>query len=138
METKIEIAAHQSVVWEALVDVEDWPRWTESIDTVERLDDGPLELGSRARVKQPGMPPLVWQVSEMDKGRGFVWTTRSPGVTTTGGHWLQAGPAGTTLTLTLEQRGVLAGFVRAVTGRRTRRYLASEAAGIKACSEQPG
>jgi uncharacterized membrane protein len=138
METKIEITADQDAAWKALVDVADWPRWTTSIDTVERLDDGPLEVGSQARIKQPGMPALLWEVTELDKGRGFVWTTHSPGVTSTGSHWLQAGPSGTTLTLTLEQHGALAGLVRALTGRRTRRYMALEAAGIKACSEQPG
>jgi len=34
--------------------------------SVERLDDGPITLGSRARVKQPGQRPAVWTVTELE------------------------------------------------------------------------
>ena len=46
--------------------------------SVERLDDGPLHVGSRARVKQPGMMPLIWEVTELRDQEVFTWATRSP------------------------------------------------------------
>lgn len=136
MQTRIAIAAAPADVWQALVDVADWPRWTASMDSVEPLDPGPLRLGSRARVKQPGMPPLVWRVSEITEGRSFAWQARSAGVVTTGNHVLSPTAQGTSLLLTLEQRGPLAGLIRLLMSSRTRRYLGLEAAGLKACAEQ--
>ncbi len=122
--------------WSALVDVTSWPQWTASITSVERLDEGPLEVGSRARIKQPGTPALVWVVEELREPEGFTWTARSAGVRTVGRHTLHANPDGTTqILLEAEHHGPLAGIVEALTGRRTRGYLRLEAAGLKAASE---
>lgn len=123
-------------VWDALVDVTDWPRWSESVTSVERLDDGPLRVGSRARLKQPGMPVLVWEVTELRAPEIFTWETRSPGVRTVGRHVLRANPDGTTrIELAIEQRGPLAGLIGLLSGRRTRRFIGYEAAALKAAGE---
>lgn len=136
MQTRIEIAAPPADVWPALVDVAAWPQWTASMDAVEPLDAGPLRLGSRARVRQPRMPALVWEVTELTEGRSFAWQAKSPGVVTVGNHELSTTSQGTTmLVLTVEQRGPLAGLIRLLTGARTQRYLGMEAAGLKACAE---
>ncbi|HEU0238189.1 MAG TPA: SRPBCC family protein [Micromonosporaceae bacterium] len=125
--------------WSALTDVGSWPRWTPSMTMVTRLDDGPLRVGSRARVKQPGLPMLTWQVDGLRDREAFTWSTSSPGVRTTGVHRLATNPDGTTqITLEIEQRGPLAGMVGALLGRRTRKYLGLEAAGLKAASEAGG
>jgi hypothetical protein len=51
-------------------------------------------------------------------------------------HRLEANPdGGTRITIGLDQTGPLARLVGALTGARTRRYLALEAAGLKAASE---
>jgi len=131
-------AAGVEQVWSALVDVTSWPRWTASIHAIELLDEGPLAVGSRARIKQPGTPDLVWVVEELHEPDGVTWTTRSAGVRTVGRHTLQANPDGTTqIVLEVEHSGPLAGVVEALTGRRTRRYLQLEAAGLKAAGEDP-
>ena len=52
-ETTVQIDASPQSVWEVMTDVERWPEWTTSVQRVERLDDGPLRVGSRARLKQP-------------------------------------------------------------------------------------
>ncbi len=97
------------LIWSTLGDVEGWPDWTDSVTEVERLDDGDLGVGSRARVKQPGMPRLVWEVTECAPGEVFSWAAKVPGVTTTGGHRLAPGVDGSvTVTLTLDQEGLLA------------------------------
>jgi uncharacterized membrane protein len=142
-ETTIEIAARPDAVWSTLTDVERWPEWTHSMTKVERLDNGDLGVGSRARIRQPGMPPLVWEVTELVDGQSFSWRSKVPGITTTGGHHLStAGTDGrtVTVTLTLDHDGFLAPLVERLLGARSRRYVQMEADGLKARCEagRPG
>jgi len=134
-ERSIEIAASPDVIWSTLSDVERWPEWTHSVSEVERLDAGDFGVGSRARVKQPGMPRLVWEVTEYAPGEVFSWASKIPGVTTTGGHHLTTTGNSVTVTLMLDQEGFLAPVVWRLTGSRSRRYVQTEAEGLKRRSE---
>ncbi len=131
----VDIAAPPERVWQILLDVESWPRWTTSMRSVRRLDPGPLRIGSRARIKQPGLPVMVWEVTELDEGTGFSWVARSPGVDATGLHQVEAAPSGSQLTLTVSWTGVFAGLAGALAGKRTREYLTLEADGTRAAAE---
>jgi uncharacterized membrane protein len=138
-EVSIEIAASPELIWSTLCDVERWPEWTASVSAVERLDAGEFGVGSRARVKQPGMPSLVWEVTEYAPGEVFNWTSTVPGVTTTGGHRLTPARDGRVpVTLSLDQQGFLAPVVSRLTGSRSRRYVQMEADGLKRRSESGG
>lgn len=129
------IQAPPDACWEAVTDVSSWPRWTSSVTRVERLDDGALRVGSRARIKQPRMAAIVWEVTDLEPGRAFTWVGRSPGVTTTARHILEPVAEGTRLTLTVEHGGPLAGMIARLTGKRTARYLNLEANGLKSSAE---
>ena len=131
----VDISAARERVWQVITDVETWPQWTRSMTTVKRLDDGPLRFGSRARIKQPGLPSLVWQVTGITEGVEFTWVTRTPGVDATATHRLEETPAGVRLTLTVAWTGIFARAAAAMAGKRTREYLALETAGAKARSE---
>ena len=61
--------------------------------SVERLDDGPLAVGSRARVA-PGQRARVWTVTRLEPGRLFAWEARALGVRMNGSHHLEATAAG--------------------------------------------
>jgi uncharacterized membrane protein len=138
-ETSIEIAASPELIWSTLSDVERWPDWTRSVTEVERLDAGDFGVGSRARVKQPGMPRLVWEVTEYAPEEAFTWASKIPGVTTTGAHRLGTGVDGSvTVTLTLDQEGPLAPVVWRLTGSRSRQYVQTEAEGLKRRCEPGG
>jgi uncharacterized membrane protein len=78
-ETAIEIAASPELIWSTLSDVKRWPEWTRSVSEVERADAGDFGVGSRVRVKQPGMPRLVWEVTEYEPRRVFSWASKVPG-----------------------------------------------------------
>ncbi|RBM22038.1 polyketide cyclase [Prauserella sp. PE36] len=132
------IDATPDVVWAALVDVERWPEWTDSVTSVRRLGTGPLQVGSEARVKQPRLAAQVWRVTELTERRSFTWEARGPGLTTIGGHVLAEDANGAvTATLSLEQRGPLAPVLGFALGGMVRRYVTMEADGLKRVSERP-
>ena len=117
--------------------MESWPEWTQSIEKVEWLGEKSLAVGGKVRIKQPGMPPLVWELTEVVPGASFTWRTGSPGVTSVGSHALvELSKKRCRATLGLEQSGLLAPLVALILGRQTRRYVEMEAEGLKRRSEQ--
>jgi hypothetical protein len=62
---------------------------------------------------------------------------RSPGVNVSARHWVISQPDGSTLVRQqLEQRGMLGALVGRMMVKKTKRFLAQEAQGLKARSEQ--
>jgi len=55
-EHSVSVAAPPQQVFDGYVDVARWPEWLETMTSVERLDDGPLRVSSRTRIKQPRLP----------------------------------------------------------------------------------
>jgi uncharacterized membrane protein len=135
-ETTVEIEAPAETVWNVLVDVERWPEWTASMHEITWLDATTMEVGSRARIEQPGIPSLVWEVSEAEPGSSFTWQSSSPGISTIATHELKPiGPSRVEVTIGITQSGLLAPIVGVLSGRRTKRYVQMEAAGLKGRSE---
>lgn len=131
-EVTVEIAAEPAQVWDVLVDVEGWPGWTNTMSEVRRLDEGPLALERRARIRQPKLTPAVWEVTEFEPGRGFVWQSGTPGLITVGEHWLEPLPGGgTRVTLAVRQKGWLAPVIGRLSAQLVRDYVNQEAAGLK-------
>ena len=82
----ITIQAPPETVWQKTIDVERWPQWSPNIQSVKRLDTGRFDVGSRARIKQLGLPETTWQVSSLRSGKAFTWQTRVRGITMIGSH----------------------------------------------------
>jgi hypothetical protein len=122
----IRIAAAPPDVWKVLVDVEQWPSWAAQFGRLERLDQAPLGLGSRVRVKPKGMLAGTWLVTEYDDGRSFTWESPlAPGLLVTGGHVVSADGAGSNAEFWLEAGGPLGRLLgpllrRTVFSRNTR------------------
>jgi uncharacterized protein YndB with AHSA1/START domain len=136
-EDSVEIAAPVELVWEVFSDVEHWPEWTASVTSLVGRDGSNIAVGKRFSIKQPGMPNLVWTVTELDPGRSWTWVQRSPAVAVTAGHQVIGQPGGRTLVCQrLEQRGLIGALVGRVMLAKTKRYLALEAEGLKARAEQ--
>jgi uncharacterized membrane protein len=134
--TRIDVEAPVQQVWRVLCEVERWPEWAPTVTSVRRLDDGPLAVGSRVRLEQPRIPPTEYVVTELEPSRSFTWVATGPGVRTTARHLLEdLGTGGTRVMLAVEQAGPLGRVMGLFYRRLTDRYLAAEAEGLKARSE---
>ena len=92
LEHTVIIAAPPEQVWSVVVDVERWPERIPTVDAVERLDAGPLAVGSRTRLQQPRLPTAVWTVTELADGSSYTWESSSPGVVVTATHVVEPHP----------------------------------------------
>lgn len=135
IEHTTEIAAPVSTVWELTLDVESLPEITPTITEVERLDDGPIGVGSATRLKQPGQRPRVWTVTELEPEHRFAWSTRVLGTEMTGAHVLSVSESGTKNTLTVDIDGPLAPIVGALVRRPILKAIATENQGFKEAAE---
>ena len=136
-EGSIEIDAPASVVWDVFTDVEHWSEWTASIEQIVAVDGPAIEVGKRFEIKQPRMPKLVWEVTEVEPGVSWTWRQKAPGSTAFATHEVTAVDRGRTVVRQrIDQRGPIGVLVGLLTRRMTRRYLDLEANGLKAQSEQ--
>lgn len=135
-ESSIEIDAPAAVVWDVFADVERWSEWAASIQSIVALDGSDLAVGKRFRIKQPRMPKLVWEVTELDPGTAWTWVQRSPGGLTLATHEVVALDGGRTLIRQrIDQRGPIGVLVGVLARRLTTRYLELEARGLKSRAE---
>jgi uncharacterized membrane protein len=134
-EVTVETTAAPAAVWALLADVTHWPDWTPTVTSVTALGDGPLRVGSRYKVRQPGILPAVWEVTGCAEDASFVWASSSPGSRLVAGHEVRPNEAGgTTVVLSIDHTGALAGVIDAVLGKKIRRYVETEAASLAAAS----
>ena len=132
----IEVAASPDRVWDVLVDVERWPEWTDSVSSVRLLDAGPFAVGSRVELSQPRIPTGTYTVTALEPGRAFTWQQRQPGSTVSAHHECAPLPGGgTRVELRVGMSGAVGGVVGRLYRKLTERYLAMEAAGLKAHAE---
>lgn len=131
------IAAAPSEVYAAISDVDRWPEWLDTVHSVERLDEGPLRIGSRVRIRQPKLPTAVWEVTDVVAGHHFTWEATGPGLRSIGRHVVEPDAAGARVTLGIEQTGPLRWLAALVWGRLTQRYVEREARCLDALVTAP-
>lgn len=136
-DSDVDIDAPATVVWDVFTDVERWPEWTTSVSRLVALDGPQIAVGKRFEIKQPRMPKLIWEVTEVAPGTSWTWVQRSPGGLTVARHEVVAESDGRTLVRQqIDQRGPIGAVVGVLMRRMTKRYLELEANGLKARSEQ--
>jgi uncharacterized membrane protein len=135
--TSTRVEAPAGVVWEILSDVEHMPTWTSSMTRVTILGPEPaIAVGSRVEIEQPGLPKATWVVDSLTEGRGFSWSSSTPGVRTGAAHQIAPlSDAACEVTLAVAQSGMLAGLTNLVLGTKAREFVDTELAGLKAESE---
>jgi uncharacterized protein YndB with AHSA1/START domain len=134
----IDIAVPAERVWQVMSDTDRWHEWTPSVISVKRLGGGPFAVGSRAVIRQPRFPPALWKIIAIEPGRSFTWISTAPGLRVVAHHWVEPAAGGSRATLSLDLQGIFGGVFGRMTKGITERYLAFEAGGLKARSENPG
>lgn len=114
-------------VWSLVGDVERWGDLLPTMEEVTRLGGGPVGVGVRFAVRQPGLPKAVYEMTEWRPGAGFTWTAAAAGVRTTATHEIEAVGEQSRLTLGIEWTGPLAGLVALLLGGKARRMVEQEA-----------
>lgn len=135
IENTIEIAAPVARVWELTLDIETWPEHSPTMTSIERLANGPLDIGSQARIKQPGQRPRVWTITALDENQRFAWSARAMGTTMTAAHVLSPSGAGTTNTLTVDIEGPLAPLIGGLIKHPILKAITTENEGFKSAAE---
>jgi uncharacterized membrane protein len=133
----VEVFAPPERIWAVLVDVDRWPEWTPTVTRVERLEEGPLAVGSQTKIWQPQLTPVVWRVTVLDEAAGvFTWTTSKPGIQVTATHTIEANGDGVRVTLSLDYSGLVGALMAWQLKDLNWGYLTREAAGLKQRCEQ--
>ncbi len=135
LEHSLVVAAGPEVVWALTEDIERWPSITPTVTSVERLDDGPLRVGSRARLTQPRQRPRVWTVDRLDAPNHFEWSAPLGPFTVVGRHVIEAVPEGCRNTLSVELRGRGAGLAGLVLRRPFTEAIRQENEGFRRAAE---
>lgn len=131
----IDINAPAERVYDVMIDIDRWHEWTASITSIRRLDGTAFEIGTRALIRQPNLPPATWTISKIEPGRRFEWVNKGPGLKVTGHHSVEPTENGSRATLALSYEGMFGGLLARVTKGITLRYIAMEAAGLKVRAE---
>ena len=123
-----DVEASVEDLWRTVSDLAEWDSLLPTVDKVSRLDDrGPIGVGSRFEVHQPGLAKAVYEITDWRPGAGFTWVAGAPGVRTTASHELTVEGQRTRLTLGIDWSGPLAWLVRLLFGSKTRRMVEMEA-----------
>jgi uncharacterized membrane protein len=134
--TSTRVEAPADLVWHVLSDVERMPAWTSSMTRVTILGRATtIAVGSRVEIERPGLPATVWEVDGLTAGRGFSWSSTTPGVRTVARRIAPLSDAACEVTLAVAQSGMLAGLTDLAAGARTRELVAAELADLRTESE---
>jgi hypothetical protein len=132
----VDIDAPAERVADVMKSVERWSEWTPTVNWVKRLDAGDFRVGSRVMISQPKFPPAFWKATRIEP-LGFTWVSTAPGMRVVAHHFVEPlGPV-SRATLSLEFHGLVGPWFGRLTKGINERYLALEAAGLKARSENP-
>lgn len=135
VENEVTIDAPIEDAWALTIDVEAMPSMSETFSSVQRLDAGPLKVGSRAMVEQPGLGKRTWTVTVLDPPHRFAWTTRLLGSRMTGIHELEPAGTGCRSRLAFEITGWTSALLGALAKKQIAKAIAIENAGLKRTAE---
>ena len=134
LENEIAIAAPAETVWALTLDVERWPDISPTMTEITRLDDGPLAVGSQARVKQPAQRARVWTVTRLDPNH-YEWDAEMGPIRMRGGHHVTPTADGCTNLLTLDLDGFGSGLFGLLAKRTLAKALREENEAFKTAAE---
>jgi uncharacterized membrane protein len=108
VERSIVINVPAERIWEAFVNLGDWPVWNHHMREIQLLTDVPLSMDSRARIVLKTRLCSTWQVTEFSPGRSFTWDASLFGSRLSFAHVVEAVNDGSRVVLRIEAAGLTA------------------------------
>ena len=105
VERSIVINVPADRVWEAFVNLGDWPVWKRHMREVHLLTEVPLAMNSRARIVLKSGLSSTCEVTEFSPGRSFTWDGRLLGSNLSFAHMVQPANSGSRVVLRIEASG---------------------------------
>lgn len=134
--TSVDIEAPADLVWTLLSDVLSWPQRLPTVTSVAPLGNATLAPGARFHVVQPKVRPATWEVTSVERGRSFIWQSRSFGLTMIANHVIDpAGNSRCRLRLDFAFAGVLGRLAAIFAGALAQRYIVIEGQTFKDLAE---
>ena len=118
------------------MDLPGWLAWNRHMREVKALSEGPLAVGSRARIVLKAGLRSQWEVTELTQGRSFTWVSNLvPGLRVSFGHTVEAAEGGARATYRVETGGLLGALALPVLRVIYSRNLDHSLANLKAFLE---
>lgn len=103
------IKAPPEQVWAAYLDLAGWLAWNPHMRQLRLLTEGPLAVGSRARLVLKTGLRSTWQVTELNPGRSFAWAASLvPGLRLVFDHVVEPAEGGSRAILRIDASGPVA------------------------------
>jgi len=106
VERSIVINVPAERIWEAFVNLGDWPVWNHHMREIRLLTDVPLSMDSRARIVLKTRLSSTWQVTEFSPGRSFTWDAGLFGSRLSFAHVVQPVNGGSRVVFRIEASGL--------------------------------
>ena len=127
----IMINADPKHIFSVWTDIENWKLWTSSIKRITIINDIKFCKGTKARIVQPKLLPGVWEITEIEKDKYFIWVSESIGLKMTGKHIIEKKNNITNVESTIIYEGIFAKLLYRLTSSLTSQYLTMEINGLK-------
>ncbi len=128
------IEGSQEQVWKAVVDFPARPHWSPRVKEARFLDEGPLQVESRIRLKVD-RDRFTSTVVEMHPPERLVLLVKGPGFRVTHSYQLRRKEDKTEVTMSGDFGGLIGKLVVRFMRRSVRRDLTDELAAIKGAAE---
>lgn len=108
VERSIVINVPTERIWEAFVNLGDWPAWNHHMREIRLLTEVPLAMDSRARIVLKTRLSSTWEVTEFSPGRSFTWDANLFGSHLAFAHVVEPANGGSRVILRIEAAGLTA------------------------------
>lgn len=142
MDRKLEIQkcfivqAKPALIFKILTDVENWNTWTASVRKSTLLNGATFAIGTKVKIIQPKLFPVIWEITEMRDNNSFTWTSNSLGLKITAKHIIQEAGDFSIVWLVTTYKGFLSRLIYNLTSALTNKYMTMEADGLKLVCEK--
>ncbi|HEU5166193.1 MAG TPA: SRPBCC family protein [Chitinophagaceae bacterium] len=130
------IHAKAAVIFKVLADVENWNKWTGSVQKSRLIKGDTFAVGSKIKIIQPKLRPVIWEITEVQSDKSFTWVSNSIGLNVTAKHIIENCGDSSKVLLITTYKGFLSKIVYPLISDIANKYMTMEIDGLKQASEK--